>query len=341
VKMPYGIAVVKWDDRIGTKLIAKHPSDMKVDGTLTMRVYGGHVLGERRESNFISMKVDELNIASYFGGIEINKFIMLLLKPEENTEDFQEPLKLIGSEILSLPDKKIISLLPEVYERILAYLKFTTKQKLALLLSNRERLAVLEYLERELYARADDLQKLVDKPIDFILDPLKDQEIIIRKWIEGEEDEIVFLNKHVWLGRVPPRKIEPSFLPTVKAFFENYTVTRKEQMLVVNLLTNLDIEAIISALDEGPKTLQDLEAITNIDEDKLIELMEKLESQKIVKTVNKRYHLLSKPVITTFPAKDIMRRIIQSYRLGEVRRSIALHILTEIRNNLAREMGVM
>lgn len=339
--MPIGVAVIKWDDRIGTKLISKYPENLKVDPTLTMRVYGGHVLGERRESNFISMRVEDINIASYFGGIDINKFIMLILSPDERTEDFQEPLKLIGSEILALPDKKIISLLPEIYDRILAYLMFSTKQRLALLLSSPDRLNVLEYLEKEVYARVSDLQKLADKPIDFILEPLKDQEIIIRKWIEGEEDEIAFLNRHVWLGRIPPSKIDPTLMPTIKAFFETYKITKRDQQLVIKLLTNLDIDAVINALDESPKTEKELETITNLEEDKIVEILEYLENNKFIKLINKRYYLLCKPAIITFIAKDIMRRVLQSYQLGEIHRNIVLHILTEMRNNIAREMGVL
>ncbi|MGQ4915812.1 MAG: hypothetical protein ACP6IU_13860 [Candidatus Asgardarchaeia archaeon] len=339
--MPKGIAVVKWDDRIGTKIITKYPSDLSVSPTLTMRVYGGHVLGERRESNFISMKVDQLNIASFFSGIEINKFIMLLLDEGEQAETFQEPLKLIGSELLALPDREIVKMLPSVYDKILAYLQFTNRQRLALLLSMSDRLRVIDLLEEETFARLSDIQKLTKKPVEFVLEPLKDQEIIEKKWIEGEEDEIVFLKKHIWIGRVPPKNAPAAVHDAIRLFFEKYVITRKEELTVIHSLVDVNTEPLFNLLEKSPYSIKELEAITGMDEDTLVNTLEDLETKRFVKHIGDKYYLISKPVIILIPAKDVARHIIQLYNSGSISKMVALHILTELRNDIARELGVM
>lgn len=339
--MPEGIVVVKWDDRIGTKIVARYPEELQITPTLTMRVYGGHVLGERRKSNFISMRVDEINIASYFAGIEVNKFIMLILSPEDQAENFQEPLKLIGSELLPLSDREIKKLLQSIYDRILAYLKFTTRQRLALLLSMSDRLKILDYLEEVSFIRLSELQKLTKRPIEFILEPLKDQEIIAKKWIEGEEDEIVFLKKHIWIGRVPPPKAPSEVIDAVKLFFESYTITRKEELDVIKTLVDANFEQILNLLEQSPYTLKELSAITNQDEEILIDVLEKLEAKKFIKQVGNKYYLVSKPVVMLIPAKDVARRVVQLYNAHEISRTIALHILTEIRNDVAKQLGMI
>ena len=99
--MPDGLVVVRWDNRIGTVLEAKVPSTLKISPDLTMRIYGAHVLGEERGPGFITMKVRELGIASYFSGTKLNYFVAILLNKDERGEDYEEGITEAAARIFS------------------------------------------------------------------------------------------------------------------------------------------------------------------------------------------------------------------------------------------------
>jgi len=341
--LPIGIAVVKWDDRIGTKLIAKYPPDIEVNPVLTMRVYGSHVLGERRESNFITMKVDDLNIASYFGGITINKFVMMILEPTERGEDYQEAITLLGGEILPLDDEGIIKRLPEVYAKITSFLQYSVPQRIALALLDDDRYEVVQHLLEVGHTRVSEVRKFTkEKPVDFILDPLIDFQIVSRKWVQGINDEIVYLLRYIWVGRTPPSTFPTEITSTVQAFFDEYALTDSEIKLVLNTLVDQVSYNIVSYLDKSqPRTVDELIAALNFTEDEVLDAVDKLEGNNFLVRKGEYYYLISRPTIVTPIAKHLIRQVLRELNEGVIERSVALHILTDIRNELAKELGVL
>jgi len=341
--MPLGIAAVKWDDRLGTKLIAKYPPDLEIEPVLTMRVYGSHVLGERRESNFITMKVDELNIASYYGGIDINKFVMMLLDSDERGEDYQEALTLLGGELLAVENEgQIAKRLPEVYAKITSFLQYSLPQRIALALLDEDRYEILQHLLEVGHTKVSEARKFSKKPIDFILDPLIDLQIISRKWVQGVNDEIVFLLRYVWIGRAPPSFIPQDLSLDVKTFFDKYTLNDDEIRLILETMVDQAAYSVISDLDSAqPKTLEEITSSVNFSEDEILDALDRLEDSQFVTMKNDRYYLISRPVIVLTVAKNVIRQVLRELNEGAIERNVALHILTDIRNELAKELGVL
>ena len=75
--MPVGLVIMKWDERVGTDIIAKYPEEVNITDKTLMQVYSTHEYSG--ESGMISLMVGSLNIASYYTGAETAYYIMLLL----------------------------------------------------------------------------------------------------------------------------------------------------------------------------------------------------------------------------------------------------------------------
>ena len=64
--MPVGLVVMKWDERVGTEILAKYPEEIIITDKTLMQVYSTHeYIGE---SGMIILMIDSLNIASYYTG---------------------------------------------------------------------------------------------------------------------------------------------------------------------------------------------------------------------------------------------------------------------------------
>ncbi|MDX1797143.1 MAG: hypothetical protein R3255_00700, partial [Candidatus Lokiarchaeia archaeon] len=64
--MPIGLVVMRWDDRVGTEILAKYPEEINVTDKTLMQVYSTHEYSG--ESGMISLMIGSLNIASYYTG---------------------------------------------------------------------------------------------------------------------------------------------------------------------------------------------------------------------------------------------------------------------------------
>jgi len=118
--MPFGIIVVKWDERLGAVLEAKYPEHVRTTDDQIMKIYTAHALGEI--TRFLSMKGDNFNVVSYFSGIKTNHYVALLLTPEENAEDYKDGLAKIAAKIFSkIKNGKYKSKLGDLYDKLTKY----------------------------------------------------------------------------------------------------------------------------------------------------------------------------------------------------------------------------
>jgi hypothetical protein len=74
--MPVGLVVMRWDERIGTEILAKYPEEINITDKTLMQVYSTHEYSG--ESGMISLMVGSLNIASYYTGPEKGYYILVL-----------------------------------------------------------------------------------------------------------------------------------------------------------------------------------------------------------------------------------------------------------------------
>ncbi|MHA1300575.1 MAG: hypothetical protein ACTSO9_14245 [Candidatus Helarchaeota archaeon] len=104
--MPLGIILLKWDNEIGTSLLAQFPKRYKVTERLLMSIYSTHRL-QSNEPSFAVTTQPNMRISSFYSGLEgenyvgvPNHIVALLLRKDENPLKFKDILKEAAGTIL-------------------------------------------------------------------------------------------------------------------------------------------------------------------------------------------------------------------------------------------------
>jgi predicted transcriptional regulator len=242
--MPRALVVVRWDDRVGTVVEASYPKDVpELTPDLTMKIYGTHTLGKDLPTpDFLVAKMENLNIASFYGGLAIQHFVLLLLEQDEKSELYEDPLMEISFQIFeNIENKKYKETIKEVFEHLERYASMTDEQKLALFLSDPNRFAVLDRLVIDGSVTKTELAEYVKKKtgrsleIDVSLAQLVKFGLVQTEWVEGLSSESVFLMRDVFPMRMPPKtivekakkglvpkEVAARYLSEVQDFFRDY-----------------------------------------------------------------------------------------------------------------------
>ncbi|WXG42159.1 MAG: hypothetical protein WED07_15580 [Candidatus Freyarchaeum deiterrae] len=115
--MPKGIVVIKWDDRVGPVILAKHPEKIGFDMDLAMKVYTTHFAGSTPP--FSVLDIGDWHIASYY--LPKDKYLFaLVLDPEERGDKYEDKLFAVAGKSKKLMKKKrgIIDDLPKLYAEL-------------------------------------------------------------------------------------------------------------------------------------------------------------------------------------------------------------------------------
>jgi hypothetical protein len=116
--MPYGIVVMRWDDRMGAEVIAQHPSDFKYTTADLIRVYDIHE--NIREAGITYFNNENVNIISYYAGRKYNLYIILKLTILEDPDNFEDLLLKISDIILDNVKKdNLKGILKKIWNNVL------------------------------------------------------------------------------------------------------------------------------------------------------------------------------------------------------------------------------
>jgi hypothetical protein len=123
--LPLGIILLKWDNEIGTSLLAQFPKRYKVTERLLMSIYSTHRL-QSNEPSFAITAQPNMKISSFYSGLEGENFIgvpnhivALLLRKDENPSQFKDILKEAAGNILkNINDPNIEKMLEDVFEKM-------------------------------------------------------------------------------------------------------------------------------------------------------------------------------------------------------------------------------
>ncbi|MFX1486472.1 MAG: hypothetical protein ACFFBS_05170 [Promethearchaeota archaeon] len=116
--MPRGIAIIGWDNNIGAVLEAVYPPRTRLEKNQTTVIYSMHTLSSRNPG-FVALKMGKLNAASYYGGLDINKCLVVLLEDKEAPSIYREQLPRIMEECFNgNTDVNYDKELPRIYEEI-------------------------------------------------------------------------------------------------------------------------------------------------------------------------------------------------------------------------------
>lgn len=113
ITIPLGIILLKWDNEIGTSLIAQYPKRYKVTERLLMSIYSTHRL-QSNDPSFAVTTQPNMKISSFYSGLDTNyvgipnHIVALLLRKDENPLAFKNILKIAASEILKMYQIQIL-----------------------------------------------------------------------------------------------------------------------------------------------------------------------------------------------------------------------------------------
>ena len=109
---------MRYDNKSGISVKAKYPGEGLdvTDGTL-MNIFSLHEFS--KQDGVASLTVGEINITTYYTGVDLDYYVVLILKLLENPEDYEEGLKEMSQIILeNLEEEKYIDMLPFLFTQI-------------------------------------------------------------------------------------------------------------------------------------------------------------------------------------------------------------------------------
>lgn len=116
--MARGVFVIGWDNKIGAIVEAKHPPHIEIDSSKVTAVYSIHTLSSR-DAGTVTLRMGRLNVASYYGGAELNKCLVVVLGTNENSSLFKELLPQIMDEYFNNNSQiNYDKVLPKIYKRV-------------------------------------------------------------------------------------------------------------------------------------------------------------------------------------------------------------------------------
>lgn len=358
--MPSGMVVVGWNDRVGTVLKGKYPDTVDLSPDLTMKIYGSHVLGEQREAGFISMKVGELNIASYFGGIEVNHYVSVILKPDEDAPEFESALTRVAGEIFAKLEKdEFMKDLPSLYRHLATFPTFTEEQRLAYIFADAKTRAALQYLSEVGSASKEELADILRDRLDLksvsiepVLQPLVRAGLVVTEWVEGIPSECVFLVQDSMPVLTPPASMlrladagsiaEPKrYLKAVNSFFqaEPAILPEDRRAPIAELLVDPDAYEVLKLLRNGVLNEAALTAQTKLAPDVMTGLLKRLHSAHVaVEEKETGWYLVADPqMITNFP-EYLIGTAISRYNKKEVVPRQAARYLSLLREQFKHQL---
>ncbi|MFX0000536.1 MAG: hypothetical protein ACFE9Q_08855 [Candidatus Hodarchaeota archaeon] len=299
--MPVGLVVMRWNERVGTEMLAKYPEEINVTDKTLMQVYSTHEYSE--ESGMISMMVGSLNIVSYFSGPDKGLYILLLLSSDDDPESYEEGLIDISRIILqNLVDNSYISMIPSLFRRLSVYPTLNSEQNLAITYQDEIKRMILNRLRDEGVVSKSELiiwlkdrykQDFVD--LEEVLNELIKLEIVKETTVQDMSSEFIFLIKDVVALRIPPVKIVddpircglPSqlvekYIIEVKNFFQTYHPSDGDTLRIIDILINPQVYEILRLLRKSIVTKNNLQKLRIKGVDDLDEVLKMLWETKMI-----------------------------------------------------------
>ncbi len=217
--MPYGIIIVRWDDKLGVVVEGMHPRALKISEDHIMRIFTTHAMGGG-EAGFLSMTIENLSVASYYTGLpeegRSQYYVALLLNDDDDADIFEESLIEISKLLIDhVKDKYFNRYLEKQYEDIQTLTEITEEQRYSMIHRDQRRILVLRKLGLGAILK-DDLRKWLSDQVgeevldlDAILSPFHKTQMIRQLPVitkEGKQLECIFLIKDVFTMRSPVEK---------------------------------------------------------------------------------------------------------------------------------------
>ena len=354
--MPVGLAIMKWDPRIGTQIVAKYPEEIKISDATLMQIYSTHEYSG--ESGMISLMVGPLNIASYFTGPDKGYYIILLLTLDDDPDSFEGGLSDISRIILqNIDDNAFVPMIPSLFRRLSVYPTLNQEQLLAITYQDEVKRMIINRLRDEGVVSKSELNVwLKDKyrygffDIDAILFDLVRREIIKETSVKDMPSELIFLINDLLILRVPPSAVytEPverglpealvnDYKLVVKNFFQSYNPSEEDNQKLIDLIVNPNIYDTIKLLRTTIATKNVLEKLRKKGVDDIDGVLKELWEHKIINVFRDKrgieyYAMLSDFFVSLIYPKYLLNTVIQEYEVKSKTDKVLLEYLNVLKD---------
>jgi hypothetical protein len=315
--MPVGFVVMKWDERVGTEILAKHPEELVITDKTLMQVYSTHEYSG--ESGMISLMVGSLNIASYYTGPDKGYYILLLLNIDDDPDVFEGGLIDASRTILqNLEDDAYRLLVPSLFRRVSVYPTLNEEQQLAMTYQDEVKRLIINRLRDEgVVSKSELMIWLKDKykqgfvDLEGIIIELIKRDIVKEASVKGMPSELIFLINDIVTMRVPPiqlykapsdrglpTKLSEDYTTEIKKFFHNYRPNDEDNLRLLEILINPQSYEVLRLLRTAIVTKNDLEKLKKKGVEDIDEILKILWENQMIQVFrddrnNEYYALLS------------------------------------------------
>jgi hypothetical protein len=348
---------MKWDERVGTEILAKYPEEISVSDKTLMQVYSTHEYSG--ESGMISLMIGSLNIASYYTGPDKGFYILLLLSLDDDPDAYEGGLIDISRMILqNLSDDVYLSMIPNLFRRLSVYPSLNNEQRLAISYQDEIKRMIINRLRDEgVVSKSEFMVWLKDQykqgfvDLEGVLIELVKREIVKETSVKGMPSELIFLIQDVVALRVPPVKVfeDPANrgLPSqlvedykieVRKFFQNYRPTEGDNLRVIDILINPQVYETLRLLRTAIVTKNDLEKLRKKGVDDLDEVLKLLWNTQMIQVFqddrnNEYYALLSDFYLDLIFPKYILNIIKKVYDQKSKANQVLIEYLIVLENS--------
>lgn len=350
-----GLIIMKWNDRTGEEILAKYPAEIDIPEETCMQIYSTHEFSS--EPGMISLYRGIIGYASYFTGPSTQIYIIVVLEPTENPDDFEEGLGEISHLILEYEDDedKLNEILPNVFQRLSLFPTLNWEQKIMILTDDPIRRDVLNRLRAEgsiiksdlaVWLREQYREKFVD--LDPVLRSFYSLNLIEGKTIKNIES--IFLVQDILMHRIAPRKIlknlsdaglpesvHKNYLDQIKQFFKSYKPSDEDNSIVVKTLLDPQVYEMFKLLRLICATREQLEKLKKKGVEDIDGCIKKLWEAKLLiylhdEHQNKYFALLSDFKVEKIYGIHILNSIKDQYRFKNRNDDILLTHLQLLRD---------
>ncbi|MFW9874819.1 MAG: hypothetical protein ACFFG0_17055, partial [Candidatus Thorarchaeota archaeon] len=334
---PIGLILMKWDERIGTEIKVKYPSEINISEKTLMQIYSTHEYSG--EKGIITLTAEAINILSYYSGPEVGYYLLLLLNLDDDPDLYEGGIPDVLTILLEyIEDETYLQMLPSLFQRLSLYPSLSYEQILALTYQNKIKRSILDLLREDgLAVKSELIIWLKDKQVkgfidlDTIFSELIKLEILKVSSIQEIPSELIFLTKDIFMARIPPHKLfeKPTNygLPTqfakeypseVKKFFQTYVPTEEDNINIANILVNPQVYETLKLLRNAIVTRDDLQKLRSRGVDDIYSVLKILWDNKLIKVFqddqkNEYYALISDCYIDFIFPKYLLRSIKNAY----------------------------
>ncbi|MFX1376531.1 MAG: DUF2341 domain-containing protein [Promethearchaeota archaeon] len=277
---PIGLVFMKWDERIGTEILAKYPEETIISEKTLMQIYSTHEYSG--EKGIVTLTAGSLNIISYYTGPEKAYYLLLVLNLDDDPDVYEggmaDILRILLENVENENYKRLIS---SLFQRLSLYPSLNDEEILALMyqdeikqmiITNLRDVGVMTKSELVIWLRDKYIEGFVD--IEATLLELLKKDIIKQISVKGFPSELIVLTNDIFMLRVPPSKLfaDPinSGLPTqfakeylnaVKDFFQTYQPTAEDNLKIIEILINTEVYETLRLLRTAVVTRQELDKL--------------------------------------------------------------------------------